>query len=183
MAPLSGVTDVAFRRIARGSGPGLVVSEMVASDDSSAAPPRRGCARRARGLPRMSSSSPAASRTGWPRRRARRSARRGDHRHQHGLPGEEGHRRHAGSALMRDLDLARRLIDATVKAVLGAGHAEDADGLGRGSAQRARACAAAAKALGVKMVTVHGRTRCQFYKGSADWTAHRARSRTRSRSR
>ena len=57
--------------------------------------------------------------------------RRGDHRHQHGLPGAQGgQRRSPASALMRDLPLAAALIEATVKAVDGAGDAQDADGLG-----------------------------------------------------
>jgi tRNA-dihydrouridine synthase B len=75
----------------------------------------------------------------------------------------------AGSALMRDLPLAAALIDATVKAVripvtlkmrMGWDH----------SSLNAPELARIAEDLGVKMITVHGRTRCQMYKGSADWS-------------
>jgi tRNA-dihydrouridine synthase B len=75
----------------------------------------------------------------------------------------------AGSALMRDLPLAARLIEATVKAVnvpvtlkmrMGWDH----------SSLNAPELARIAEDLGVKMITVHGRTRCQMYKGSADWS-------------
>jgi tRNA-dihydrouridine synthase B len=74
----------------------------------------------------------------------------------------------AGSALMRDLPLATRLIDATVKAVkvpvtlkmrMGWDH----------SSLNAPELARIAEDLGVQMITVHGRTRCQLYKGEADW--------------
>ena len=84
----------------------------------------------------------------------------------------------AGSALMRDLPLAAAIIDATVKAVdvpvtlkmrMGWDHAS----------LNAPELARIAEDLGVKMITVHGRTRCQMYKGEADW-ASSARSRTRS---
>jgi tRNA-dihydrouridine synthase B len=74
----------------------------------------------------------------------------------------------AGSALMRDLPLAAKLIEATVKAVtvpvtlkmrMGWDH----------SSLNAPELARIAEDLGVKMITVHGRTRCQMYKGEADW--------------
>ena len=74
----------------------------------------------------------------------------------------------AGSALMRDLPLAAALIEATVKAVkvpvtlkmrMGWDH----------SSLNAPELARIAEDLGIKMITVHGRTRCQMYKGSADW--------------
>src|SRR5437868_363376 len=74
----------------------------------------------------------------------------------------------AGSALMRDLPLAAKLIDATVKAVsvpvtlkmrMGWNH----------ESLNAPELARIAEDLGIKMITVHGRTRCQMYKGEADW--------------
>src|SRR3990170_1375938 len=79
----------------------------------------------------------------------------------------------SGSALMRDLDHALTLIDATITAVsvpvtlkmrLGWDH----------RSLNAPELARRAEAAGVRMITVHGRTRCQFYKGSADWNAVRA---------
>ncbi len=79
----------------------------------------------------------------------------------------------AGSALMRDLDAATRLLDAVVRAVrvpvtlktrLGW------DDASRNAAELARR----AEAAGVRLISVHGRTRCQFYEGAADWGAVRA---------
>ena len=77
----------------------------------------------------------------------------------------------AGSALMRDLKLAAAIIDATVKAVkvpvtLKMRMGWDHDSL------NAPELARIAEDLGVKMITVHGRTRCQMYKGEADWALH-----------
>ena len=72
---------------------------------------------------------------------------------------------------MREPALALRLVEAVVAAVGdGAGDGEDAARLGRGSLNAAE-IAARAEAAGVAMVTVHGRTRCQFYEGRADWAA------------
>ena len=79
----------------------------------------------------------------------------------------------SGSALMRDLDHALKLIEATIAAVkvpvtlkmrLGWDH----------HSLNAPELARRAQAAGVQMITVHGRTRCQFYKGEADWSAVRA---------
>lgn len=87
-----------------------------------------------------------------------------------GCPARKVTNGYAGSALMRDLDGAMGLIDATVRAVsvpvtlkmrLGWDeHTLNAPELAR-----------RAEASGVRMITVHGRTRCQFYKGAADWRA------------
>ena len=79
----------------------------------------------------------------------------------------------SGSALMRDLDHAVRLIEATISAVkvpvtlkMRLGWDERSHNAGE--------LARRAEAAGVQMITVHGRTRCQFYKGEADWGAVRA---------
>jgi nifR3 family TIM-barrel protein len=90
-----------------------------------------------------------------------------------GCPSKQVTNGAAGSALMRDLDHALSLIEATVAAVrvpvtlkmrLGWDHASI----------NASELACRAEAAGIRMITVHGRTRCQFYDGSADWTAVRA---------
>ena len=75
----------------------------------------------------------------------------------------------AGSALMRDLPLAAAIIDATVKAVKVPVTLKMRMGWDHGSLN-APELARIAEDLGVRMITVHGRTRCQMYKGSADWT-------------
>ena len=91
-----------------------------------------------------------------------------------GCPSKQVTNGASGSALMRDLDHALSLIEATVGAVARAGHAEDAARLGHHQHQRAGAGAPRAKLPACSMITVHGRTRCQFYDGSADWAAVRA---------
>ena len=150
-----------FRRGARRLGDGRVRRL------SSAAPRRRACGPRARGSRRMSSSSPAAIRSGWARRRARGRRRRGGHRHQHGLPGEARDRRLCRlGADARSRPRAPRIIAATVAAVRRAGHRQDAARLGRGPPQRAGACRPRRGARRRRRVTVHGRTRQQFYKGA-----------------
>ncbi|HWE75234.1 MAG TPA: tRNA-dihydrouridine synthase, partial [Stellaceae bacterium] len=78
----------------------------------------------------------------------------------------------SGSALMRDLDHALTLIDAVVQAVRVPVTLKMRLGWDDAS-KNAPELARRAEAAGVKLVTVHGRTRCQFYKGSADWTAVR----------
>lgn len=89
-----------------------------------------------------------------------------------GCPAKHVANRQSGSALMRDLDLAQRLIAATVEAVrvpvtlkmrLGWDH----------TSMNAPELARRAEALGVRLITVHARTRCQFYTGRADWAAVR----------
>ena len=141
LAPMSGVTDAPFRRLAARLGAGVVVSEMIASDalaegrrDAAAPARRRGAAAS------TSCSSPAARRAGWPKARASREAAGADIIDINmGCPAKHVTGEQSGSALMRDLDHALTLIDATVGAVSGAGHAEDAARLGRRLAQRAGA--------------------------------------------
>ena len=87
-----------------------------------------------------------------------------------GCPAKEVTGALSGSALMREPELAARLIEAAVERHHPARHLEDAAGLGRAGPQ----CAGdrgAAERLGVKAITVHGRTRQQFYGGKADWRA------------
>ena len=91
-----------------------------------------------------------------------------------GCPAKKVTGGYSGSALMRDLDHALRLIEATVARNAAAGDAEDAARLGRRARSTRPDLARRAEAAGVRMVTVHGRTRCQFYTGAADWAAIRA---------
>jgi nifR3 family TIM-barrel protein len=79
----------------------------------------------------------------------------------------------SGSALMRDLDHAITLVEATVSAVKVPVTLKMRLGWD-GSSLNAPELARRAEEAGVKMITVHGRTRCQFYKGEADWSAVRA---------
>ena len=174
LAPMAGITDAPFRRLAERLGAGLVVSEMTA------------CAGLVRGerehAVRSDSSGvavPVVQLAGceaeWMAEGARIAEGQGARiiDINMGCPAKQVTNGASGSALLRDLDHALRLIEATVAAVcvpvtlkmrLGWDHAS----------LNAPALARRAEAAGVQMITVHGRTRCQFYTGSADWTAVRA---------
>jgi tRNA-dihydrouridine synthase B len=171
LAPMSGITDTPFRRLAERLGAGLVVSEMTA------------CAGLARGEREARVRSEcdgiavravqlAGCEASWMAEGARIAESEGAHiiDINMGCPSKQVTNGAAGSALMRDLDHALRLIEATVAAVrvpvtlkmrLGWDHASI----------NAPELARRAQAAGVQMITVHGRTRCQFYDGRADWSA------------
>ena len=91
-------------------------------------------------------------------------------RPEHGLPGQGGDRRPLGSALMRDLDLALAIVRAAVEATDRPVTLKMRLGWDEAS-KNAPELAARAEAAGIKAVTVHGRTRQQFYTGAADWRA------------
>ena len=174
LAPLSGVTDVVFRRIARRFGAGVVVSEMVASDELV-----RGTAEahlRAEGAgiaPHVVQLAGCEPR--WLGEAARLAEANGASiiDVNMGCPAKRVIGGYAGSALMRDLDHAARLIEATLAAVSIPVTVKMRLGWDERSIN-APDLARRAEALGVSAVTVHGRTRQQFYKGSADWAAIRA---------
>ena len=178
LAPMAGITDLPFRRLVAGFGAGLVVSEMVASGELLTAKPSvRAKARTDLGLSDGTMTSvQLAGREAAPMAEAARvvagmGARIIDINM--GCPAKKVTGGLSGSALMRDPDHALRLIDAVVGAVdvpvtLKCRLGWDADCL------NAPDLARRAEAAGVRMITVHGRTRQQFYKGSADWAAIRA---------
>jgi tRNA-dihydrouridine synthase B len=173
LAPMSGVTDAPFRRMASNLGAGLVISEMTA------------CAALAEGK-RIARKRVEAHGTGphvvqlagcearWMAEGARIAEGLGADiiDINMGCPAKHVTNGASGSALMRDLGHALTLIDAVIGAVgvpvtlkmrLGW------DDRTHNAAELARR----AQAAGVRLVTVHGRTRCQFYKGRADWVAVR----------
>jgi tRNA-dihydrouridine synthase B len=171
LAPLSGVTDVVFRRIAKRLGAGLVVSEMVASDElvqgSEEAQLRAEGAGIEPHVVQLAGCDPRWMAEGT---RVAEAAGAGIIDINMGCPAKRVIGGYSGSALMRDLDHACRLIEATVQAAsvpvtvkmrLGWDH----------HSLNAPELARRAEALGVKAITVHGRTRQQFYKGQADWAA------------
>ena len=140
LAPMSGVTDLPFRRLAHDLGAGLVISEMVASEHLVS--DRHDARRRAVGRNLLLSSYNwrAARRAGWRRARAWPSDLGADIIDINmGCPAREVTGKLSGSALMRDLDHALSLIEAVVGAVARAGDAQDAARLGRRQPQRARA--------------------------------------------
>jgi tRNA-dihydrouridine synthase B len=174
LAPMSGVTDAPFRRLSASLGAGLVVSEMTASDDLVNGRPMSQLRCEATGIgPHVVQL--AGCETHWMAEGARIAEAAGADiiDINMGCPARHVTGGQSGSALMRDLDHALKLIEATVAAVkvpvtlkmrLGW------DDRSRNAPELARR----AEAAGVQLISVHGRTRCQFYKGEADWSAVRA---------
>lgn len=176
IAPMTGVSDLPFRRAASKLGASYVATEMVACAEFSRGRPD--VVRRAavgEGLPLMVvqlvGRDPIHMAEG-----ARLAARAGAQiiDLNFGCPAKEvTGGALSGSALMREPELAERLIAATVAAVDLPVTVKMRLGWDDAS-KNAPDLAARAEGLGVKAVTVHGRTRCQFYKGKADWSAVRA---------
>jgi nifR3 family TIM-barrel protein len=169
LAPMSGVTDLVFRRLTYGLGAGAVVSEMVASEHL--AMDRHGARRRAQGVelkPFVVQLAGCEAR--WMAEGARVAAGLGADivDINMGCPAREVTGRLSGSALMRDLDHATALVEAVVNAVslpvtlkMRLGWDEES----RNAPELARR----AEAAGVSLLTVHARTRCQHFNGEADW--------------
>lgn len=171
LAPMSGVTDVGMRRIAMRFGASAVVSEMVASDDYVRGDEESRLRAEGEGV-KPHIVQIAGCQPYWMGEAARLAEASGAEAVDinMGCPAKRVTGGYAGSALMRDLDLALGLIEATVNAVripvtLKMRLGWDADAL------NAPELARRAEAAGVKLITVHGRTRQQFYKGRADWSA------------
>jgi nifR3 family TIM-barrel protein len=174
LAPMSGVTDLPFRRLVAELGAGLVVSEMTA------------CAALAGGrrIERLRVIKPmhgihmvqlAGCEPRWMAEGARIAVSEGADiiDINMGCPARYVTGRASGSALMRDLDHALRLVEATVGAVAVPVTLKMRLGWDVHSIS-APALARRAQAAGIRLVTVHGRTRCQFFNGRADWRAVRA---------
>lgn len=171
---MTGVSDLPFRRLAHQYGAGLVVSEMVASAEL--VRERADVLRRAEGeglkpfVLQLVGCEPR-----WMAEGARIAEAKGADiiDINMGCPNREVTGKASGSALMRDLDHALSLIEAVIGAVsvpvtlkmrLGW------DDRSRNAPELARR----AEAAGIQLLTVHGRTRQQFFKGTADWSAVRA---------
>ncbi len=175
LAPMAGITDLPFRNLVQRFGAGLVVSEMIASQDMVNA--RHGTRAKAElGLDRSGTAVQLAGRDPyWMAEAARMIEDQGAEviDINMGCPAKKVTGGQSGSALMRDVPLAVSLIRAVVGSVkvpvtLKCRLGWDDDSL------NAPDIACRAEAAGIAMVTVHGRTRCQFYKGRADWAAIRA---------
>lgn len=171
LAPMSGVSDRAFRRVAAAHGAGLFVCEMVASEELAGGNTESMLRAEATGNA-LHVVQLAGREARWMAEGARAAADSGADiiDINMGCPAKRVTTGYSGSALMRDLDHALRLIEATVAAspvpvTLKMRLGWDAQSL------NAPELARRAEAAGIAMVTVHGRTRCQFYKGSADWRA------------
>src|SRR5882672_4505701 len=170
LAPMSGVSDLPFRRLVKRLGAGLVVSEMIASEamirkTRQSLTMSRSCRDEQPMAVQLAGCEPQVMAEAA-KLNADRGARIIDINF--GCPVKKVVNGHAGSALMRDERHAARILEATVRAValpvtLKMRTGWDADN--RNAPRLARVAAE----CGIKMITVHGRTRCQFYDGSADW--------------
>jgi len=170
LAPMSGVSDLPFRRLVKRAGAGLVVSEMIASE---------AMIRSSRQSLKMAEVAPeefpmSVQLAGCEGHVMAEAARLNEDKGaaiidiNMGCPVKKVVNGYAGSALMRDLGHARGLIAATVNAVrlpvtlkMRTGWDEQ----NRNAPELARI----AEAEGIRMLTVHGRTRNQMYEGHADW--------------
>ena len=174
LAPMSGVSDRPFRSLAAAFGAGLVISEMVASEQLATGEPQASMrAERAGGGPHVIQL--AGREAHWMAEGARAATDAGADiiDINMGCPARKVTSGYSGSALMRDLDHALALIEATVAATPLPVTLKMRLGWDRDSIN-APQLACRAEAAGIRMITVHGRTRCQFYKGRADWAAIRA---------
>lgn len=174
LAPLAGITDLPFRRLVSRFGAGQVVSEMIASGEFlTARPGSREKAELGAGI--ENTSVQLAGREPVPMAEAARQVADMGARVidiNMGCPAKKVTGGWSGSALMQVPDHALRLIEAVVQAVdlpvtLKTRLGWDDD------AKNAPDLAKRAENAGVCMVVIHGRTRCQFYKGKADWAAIR----------
>ena len=175
LAPMSGSTDAAFRRQAVRYGAPIVVSEMVAGEALAAARPdvvRKTCRHEGRGLwvVQLAGRRPEDMLKG-----AQILVDAGVDviDINMGCPSRQVTGGNSGSALMREPDLALEIIKATMTGAKGVPVTlKTRLGWDHALLNAPELCSAAVD-LGVELVTIHGRTRCQFYKGSADWAAIR----------
>ena len=172
LAPLAGITDLPFRQIVSRFGAGMVVSEMVASQDMVIG--RAGTREKTElGFEAENTAVQLAGREAhWMAEAARMVEANGAQMIDinMGCPAKKVVTGYSGSALLKDLDHALGLIEAVVAAVklpvtLKTRLGWDDTNL------NAPELAKRAEAAGIQMITIHGRTRCQFYKGRADWAA------------
>src|SRR6516164_10898870 len=170
LAPMSGVTDMPFRQMVKRGGAGLVVSEMIAS---------AAMVRENRKTLLMAKNSPeefpmSVQLAGCEPTVMADAARLNEDRGaaiidiNFGCPVKKVVNGHAGSSLMRDEVHAAKILEATVKAVRLPVTLKMRTGWDSNNRNAPR-LARIAQDCGIKMITIHGRTRCQFYDGTADW--------------
>lgn len=171
LAPMTGVSDLPFRRLVKRFGTGMVVSEMIAS---------RAMILETRNIMRMASFEQsefpfAVQLAGCDPEVMAEAAKLNEDRGAHiidinfGCPVKKVVGGHAGSALMRDEPLAGKILEAVVKAVkipVTLKMRTGWDDSNRNAPNMARI----AENAGIQLLTVHGRTRCQMYRGHADWS-------------
>jgi len=172
VAPMSGLTDLPFRRVVNLFNPGLIVSEMVAGRMLAMGKPDTLAKASGKGEIDPLVIQLVGCEKNWMSRAARLSEEAGASfiDINMGCPARKVTSGMSGSALMRDIDNAIQLIVATINSVdvpvtLKMRLGWDNDSL------NAPLLAVKAQEAGIKMIVVHGRTRCQFYDGKADWSA------------
>jgi tRNA-dihydrouridine synthase B len=171
LAPMSGVSDMPFRVLVKKQGAGLVISEMIASEAMV-----RHTKKTLKMIEKSSLELPCAVQLAGcePRVMAEAAKLNEDLGAQiidinMGCPVKKVVNGYAGSALMRDEKLAAAIIEATVKAVKIPVTLKMRTGWDD-SNRNAPNLAKIAEDLGIQMLTVHGRTRCQMYNGKSDWS-------------
>ena len=171
LAPMAGITDLPFRRMANRYGAGLVVSEMIACEWLASGSAEAQLRAEGSGVG-LHVVQLAGCETRWLAEGARIAEAAGAEivDLNMGCPAKSVTTGAAGAALLRDVDNAVRLIEAAVSAVKIPVTVKMRLGWDDNSIV-APELARRAEAAGVKMVTVHGRTRQQFYKGEANWKA------------
>lgn len=170
LAPMTGVSDLPFRKLAKRFGAGLVISEMIAS--KAVILETKSAARMTKNVPEEQPM--AVQLAGCEPEVMAEAAKLNEQRGaaiidiNFGCPVKKVVGSYAGSALLRDEPLAAKILEATAKAVsipvtlkmrMGWDH----------QSLNAPKVAKIAEECGIQMITVHGRTRCQMYKGNADW--------------
>jgi len=172
LAPMAGITDRPFRSLVARFGVDLVISEMIASQDLLT--DRAGTRAKAElGYGDQKTAVQLAGREPyWMAEAARMAEDNGASiiDINMGCPAKKVVTGYSGSALLRDLDHAMRLIEAVLTSVSVPVTLKTRLGWDE-SCHNAPELAARAEAAGIKMITIHGRTRCQFYKGEANWNA------------
>jgi tRNA-dihydrouridine synthase B len=168
---MSGVTDLPFRRLVKAHGAGLVVSEMIASEamireTRQSMTMAKNCPEEQPMAVQLAGCEPAVMAEA-----ARLNADRGAALIDinFGCPVKKVVNGQAGSALMREEGLAARILEAVVEAVDLPVTLKMRTGWDDNT-RNAPSLAKIAEGSGIKMITVHGRTRCQFYEGHADWS-------------
>jgi len=174
VAPMSGVTDLPFRQILQRFKPGLVVSEMVASESLVCGDTETMARAAGQGIIEPLAIQLVGREARWMAEGARLAEEAGAAivDINMGCPARKVTTGLSGSALMRDLDHALGLIEAVIEAVKVPVTLKMRLGWDDKTLNAAE-LAQRAEAAGVHMVVVHGRTRCQFYKGKANWAAVR----------
>ena len=170
LAPLSGVSDMPFRQAVKRNGAGLVVSDMIAS---------AAMVRENRKTLLMAKNSPeefpmSVQLAGCEPQVMADAAKLNEDRGaaiidiNFGCPVKKVVNGHAGSSLMRDEVHAAKILEATVNAVKLPVTLKMRTGWDQTN-RNAPTLARIAENCGIKLLTIHGRTRCQFYDGRADW--------------